>query len=119
MATQKSSTPNGGRATLRDVMNVVTGLHQRIDATNERIDESVVTQHHTLSELVEIHSTVRALRETANERLHDIEGDVLMLKRPWVFLAHGWTRSVALAGVVAGLSGTIMRLELWRFIPGL
>lgn len=119
MATQKSSTPNGGRATLRDIMNAVTGLNQRIDATNERIDDTVVAQHHTLKGMTQLHDVMRGLQETTNDRLHEMEDDILLLKRPWVLLASGWSKSIALAGMAAGVSSTIMKFELWHFIPGL
>lgn len=115
----QSTTRNGGRATLRDVMEAVMGLNSRIDGTNERIDDSVVAQHHLNKRMGQLHDAMSDLRETTNDRLHEIEADVIMLKRPWVFLAYGWTKSIALAGMAAGVSSMVMKFELWRFIPGL
>lgn len=109
MPSKKKSNGNG-RATIRDVLTAVTGLGARIDGTQQRIDG-------VADQMTELHTCMTELRETTNERLHDMEADITALRRPWLLLASGWTKAVAVGGFAAAISGTIMRLELWRFLP--
>lgn len=108
MAPKKKSDGNG-RATIRDVLAAVTGLGARIDGTQQRIDG-------VADQMTELHTAMTDLRETTNERLHEMETDIITLRRPWLFLAHGWSKAIAVGGFAAAISGTIMRLELWRFL---
>lgn len=110
---------NGGRATLRDVMSAVIGLNDRIDDTHTRIDAGVAVQQRLSEQMTELHDSMCDLRKTTNERLHGMDAEIIAFKRPWALLASGWTKAVAFGGVAAALSSTAVRLELWRFIPGL
>lgn len=122
MATQKKTTKiptNNGRATVRDVLTAVLSLNERIDGTNDRIDETLAGQQKMSQKMIELHDSMHDLRQVTNERLHEMETDIHILKRPWLFLANGWSKAVAVGGFAAMLSGTAVRLELWRFFPGL
>ncbi len=110
---------NGSRATLRDLMSAVQGLNERIDGTNERADQTLGLQQQLSKQMTGLHESMHDLREATNERLHGMEADIVALKRPWTLLASGWSKAIALGTFGAALSGTIVRLELWRFFPGL
>ncbi len=116
MASNKK--PNGnGRATIRDVLEAVGGLHKRIDDTHKRIDGTRDAQNGFAEQMSELHTAMTHLRATTNERLHEMEADITTMRRPWVFLANGWTKALTAASVAAAVSGTVVRLELWRFLP--
>jgi methyl-accepting chemotaxis protein len=130
MTPRKKAAPkksaNGGRATIRDVLDVVQGtntridgLHDRADETNQRVDAVVTGQQQLSKQMTELHSSMHDLREVTNERQHMMEADITAIKRPLTLLASGWTKVVAAGGIATALTGTIVRLELWRFIPGL
>jgi hypothetical protein len=119
MAAKKPTMKNGGRATVRDVLAAVLGLNERIDGVHERIDANVAGQQGLLHQMTELGTSMNKLEKTTNARLHEMEADIITLKRPWTILAGGWSKALALGGFAAALSGTIVRLELWRFIPGL
>lgn len=121
MASRKKTTTtkkrtNGGRATIRDVMTAVDGLNERIDGTHQRIDESIATGQRLSEQMTELHDSLHSLREATNERLHGMEADVAVIKRPWILLASGWSKALAVGGAAAAIGGTVGRLELWRFL---
>lgn len=119
MATKNKSvkSTNSGRATVRDVLSAVLGLNERIDETNQRIDGSLAGQQRLSKQMTELHTSMDKLEKTTNSRLHEMEADIITLKRPWLILASGWSKAVAVGGFAAAISGTIVRLELWRFLP--
>ncbi len=116
MAPKKKSDGNG-RATIRDVLTAVAGLHGRIDDTHKRIDDARDAQNGVSEQMGDLHTAMTRLRETTNDRLHEMEADITTLRRPWLILAHGWTKALTAASVAAAVSGTIVRLELWHFLP--
>lgn len=121
-ARKKTSTKkatNGGRATIRDVMTAVLGLHTRIDGNSERIDASLAGQHGLSKQMTDLHSAMHDLRATTNDRLHNMEADILVIRRPLNLLAEGWAKVVAFSGASMAITGIVVRLELWRFLPGL
>ena len=128
MAPRKKATPkkptNGGRATMRDVLDVVhgtnkriDGLHDRADETNQRVDSVVTGQQRLSKQMTELHDSMHDLRGVTNERLHTMEADINTIKRPLTLLAGGWTKAVAASGVAAAVSGFLVKLEVWRFLP--
>ncbi len=117
-STTKKST-NGGRATIRDVMTAVQGLHARIDGNSERIDASLAGQQGLSKQMTGLHDKMHDLRETTNDRLHEMESDILFIRRPLALLTQGWTKIAAFSGASMAITGIIMRFELWRLIPGL
>lgn len=121
MAPQKKMTPkkstNGGRATVRDVLKVVTDTNKRIDGTNKRIDESLAGQQRLSEQMTELHDSMHDLRKVTNERLHTMEADITSIKRPLTLLANGWTKAVALGSATAAVSGILVKMEVWRFLP--
>ena len=124
MTTQKKtstnkSASNGGRATIRDVMTAVLSLHTRIDGNSERIDASLAGQHGLSKQMTSLHNKMHDLRETTNDRLHDMEADIMFIRRPLALLAEGWTKVAAFSGASMAITGVVVRFELWRFIPGL
>ncbi len=124
MATRKkTSTPkkatNGGRATIRDVMTAVLGLHARIDGNSERIDATLAGQHGLSKQMSDLHTSMHDLRETTNDRLHDMEADIMVIRRPLALLAQGWTKVAAFSGASMAITGIVVRFELWHLIPGL
>ncbi len=116
MPPRKKSDGNG-RATIRDVLEAVAGLHGRIDDTHARIDGTRDAQNGFAEQMGDLHTAMTHLRETTNERLHEMEADITGLRRPWLLLAHGWTKAITAASVAAAITGTVVRLELWRFLP--
>ena len=116
---KKTSTSNGGRATIRDVMTAVQGLHARIDGNSKRIDATLTGQQGLSKQMTGLHDKMHDLRETTNERLHDMESDIRVIHRPLVLLAQGWTKVAAFSGASMAITGVVVRFELWRFIPGL
>ncbi len=116
MAPKKKSDGNG-RATIRDVLAAVSGLGARIDDTHKRIDGTRDAQTGLSEQMSDLHTAMTHLRETTNERLHDMESDITTLRRPWLFLAHGWTKAAGAATSAAAISGVIVRFELWHFLP--
>lgn len=116
MASKKKSNGNG-RATIRDVLTAVAGLHGRIDDTHTRIDDARDAQNSVAERMTDLHTAMTHLRETTNDRLHEMETDITTLRRPWLMLASGWTKAITAASVAAAVSGTVVRLELWRFLP--
>lgn len=116
MASKKKS-DNNGRATIRDVLLAVGGLHTRIDDTHKRIDDARGAQNGISEQMGDLHTAMTHLRETTNDRLHEMEADITSLRRPWMILAHGWTKAITAASVAAAVSGTVVRLELWRLLP--
>ncbi len=117
-STVKKST-NGGRATIRDVMTAVQGLHTRIDGNSERIDASLAGQQGLSKQMSSLHDKMHDLRDVTNDRLHAMETDIITYRRPWALLAQGWQKVMAFSGVAAAVSGIIVRFELWRIFPGL
>ncbi len=115
----KKATSNGGRATIRDVMTAVQGLHTRIDGNSERIDATLAGQHGLSKQMSDLHTSMHDLRETTNDRLHGMEADIMVIRRPLALLAQGWGKVAAFSGATMAITGVIVRLELWRFIPGL
>jgi len=113
----KKKSDGNGRATIRDVLEAVTGLHGRIDDTHKRIDSTREAQNGFAEQMSELHTCMTKLRATTNERLHEMEADITTMRRPWMFLAHGWTRAVAAAGGMGAISGLFVQFELWRFLP--
>lgn len=117
MANKKKSTSNNsGRATVRDVLSAVTGLNGRIDDLSSRVDGAIRGQQELSQQMTNIHGSIDKLEKTTNERLHMIETDITMLRRPWKILATGWSKSIAFGGFVAAVSGTIVKLELWNYL---
>ncbi len=120
---KKTSTPrkatNGGRATLRDVMTAVQGLHTRIDGNSERIDASLAGQQGLSKQMTSLHDKMHELRETTNDRLHDMEADIMVIRQPLALLAQGWTKVATFSGATMAITGVVFRFELWRLIPGL
>ncbi len=117
---KKTSQPtNGGRATIRDVMTAVQGLHGRIDGNSERIDASLAGQQALSKQMTGLHDKMHQLRETTNDRLHDMEADILFIRRPLALLAEGWGKVAAFSGASMAITGIVVRFELWRLIPGL
>lgn len=114
---QATTQSNSGRATVRDVLNAVTALNGRIDETNERVDRAIDGQARLSEQVSDVKGCITKLEKTTNERLHEMEGDITTLKRPWLLLASGWSKAVAVGGAAAAVSGTIVRLELRRFLP--
>lgn len=110
---------NGGRATIRDVLNVVTDTNERIDDTHKRIDATNAGQQRLSKQMLELHDSMHDLRKVTNDRLHAMEADITLIKRPLTLLASGWTKALATGGAMATLSGILVKLEVWRFIPGL
>ncbi len=120
MAPRKKATPtNNGRATTRDVLAAVQGLNERIDDTHQRIDSAFEGQQGLSAQMTSLHACMAKLEKTTNERLHLMESDITTLQRPWLLFASGWSKALAFGGFAAALTGTAVRLELWRFIPGL
>ena len=118
MAAKKKSTPNNsGRATVRDVLSAVLGLNERIDSLGERVDDAIRGQQNLSEQMTGIHGSIDKLEATTNERLHDMEADITTLQRPWKILATGWSKSIAFGAFVAGLTGTVVKLELWEYLP--
>jgi hypothetical protein len=119
MATKKNSTKsvNSGRATTRDVLSAVLGLNERIDDTNERVDRTLEGQVRLSEQMTGLHNSMHDLREATNDRLHEMKADIITLKRPWLILASGWSKALAVGGFAAALTGTIVKLELWRYLP--
>lgn len=124
MATKKPTTKNSGRATVRDVLSAVLGLNERIDETHERIDGmsrridgAVAGQQRLSKQMTDLHGCMGKLEKTTNARLHGMETDITVFKRPWLILASGWSKALAFGGFAAAISGTIVRLELWRYLP--
>lgn len=118
---------NGGRATVRDVLHAVEGVHTRIDATNTRIDdltvqgaaahESAVQQRAewvqgNVAMETRLTTAIDSLRKAVNDRLHAIEADVTTLKRPWVFIKSGWTKFGVGLSVASTLIYTLARLGI-------
>ncbi len=119
MPQRKKANTNGGRVTARDLLNAVMGLGSRIDSLGER-DDAAVERHEQLSDqMTDLHTKMHDLRETTNERLHEMETDIMTIKRPLTLLTNGWTKAIALSGGVGTISAAVAQLELWRFIPGL
>ncbi len=116
--TSKKAT-NGGRATVRDVMTAVQGLHTRIDGNSERIDATLAGQQGLSKQMTGLHDKMHDLRTTTNDRLHEMEADILVIRRPLALLMQGWTKVVGFSGAAAAVTGVIVRFELWRFVPGL
>lgn len=116
MARQKKST-NGGRATIRDVMTAVQGINERIDESHVRIDKALDGQQHLSEQMTELHGSMHELRETTNDRLHEMETDIASVKRPWDILASGWTKTIAFGSGASMLVGLAVKLEVWRFLP--
>lgn len=116
-ATKKPT--NGGRVTTRDLLEAVMGLGGRIDGTNTRIDAGVAAQRQLSEQMTELHDQMHDLRETTNERLHEMKADITTIRRPLTLLTNGWSKAVALSGGVGAISAAVARLELWRFVPGL
>lgn len=120
---KKTSTPkkatNGGRATIRDVMTAVQGLHGRIDGNSKRIDATLAGQQGLSKQMTGLHDKMHDLRETTNDRLHDMEADIMVIRRPLALLAQGWTKVAAFSGASMAISAAVVRFELWRLIPGL
>lgn len=108
-----------GIPTTQEIFGAIQAISTRIDGTNERIDSAFGGQQGLSKQMTELHTSMNNLEKVTNERLHEMEGEIAVLKRPWTLIASGWSKTVALGGVAAALSGTIVRLELWRFIPGL
>ena len=117
MADEKNHPTNSGRATVRDVLTAVLNLNERIDETNQRIDGALLGQQGLLKEMITVHQSVDKLEHTTNDRLHEMEADITMLKRPWLLLASGWSKAAAVGGFAAAISGAVVKLELWRFLP--
>ncbi len=115
----KKATSNGGRATIRDVMTAVQGLHARIDGNSERIDAALAGQHGLSKQMTDLHTSMHDLRATTNDRLHSMEADIMVIRRPLNLLAEGWAKVVAFSTASMAITGIVVRLELWRFIPGL
>ncbi len=110
-------TPNSGRATVRDVLAAVIGLNERIDDVNQRIDGSINAQQALSNQMTELNTCMVKLERTTNSRLHEMEADITTLKRPWLLLKSGWSKALAVGGFTAAVTGTIVRLELWRYLP--
>ena len=117
-STNKSAS-NGGRATIRDVMTAVLSLHTRIDGNSERIDAALAGQQGLSKQMTSLHDKMHDLRETTNDRLHDMESDIRVIHRPLSLLAEGWTKVAAFSGASMAITGIIFRFELWQLIPGL
>lgn len=120
MAARKNpseKTPNSGRATVRDVLQAVIGLNERIDDVNTRCDRTLAGQQKLSDKLVDLKGCVTKLEDTTNHRLHEMEADITMLKRPWIILASGWSKAVALSGFTTAATATVVKLEAWRFLP--
>lgn len=108
-----------GIPTTREIFEAIQGTSTRIDGVNVRVDTAIVGQQRLSHQMVELHTAMNDLRRATNERLHDLEADIITLRRPWTLMAGGWRKAIGVGGVAAAVSGVIVRLELWRFIPGL
>ena len=115
----KKATSNGGRATIRDVMTAVLGLHARIDGNSERIDATLAGQHGLSEQMSDLHTSMHDLRETTNDRLHSMEADIMIIRRPLALLAQGWGKVAAFSGATMAITSVVVRFELWHLIPGL
>ncbi len=119
MAPRKKSPTNGGRVTTRDLFDAVTNLGGRIDALHQR-DDAAVERHQQLSnQMGDLHTGLHDLREVTNDRLHVMEADISLIKRPLTLVTSGWSKIVVLSGGIGTVLALVARLELWRFIPGL
>ena len=114
---KKTSTPNSGRATVRDVLEAVQGLNGRIDDTNQRIDTAFEGQQGLSEQMTDLHACMVKLEKTTNERLHVMAADIVTVQRPWLLIASGWSKALAFGGVASAFTATIVRLELWRYLP--
>lgn len=111
---------NGGRATIRDVLQAVEGLNERIDGVNERVDAVIDRQD---DQYTKLSRKIDGLRRVTNERLHEVDAevtslsgtvdsvqsDVVLLKRPWEIMQQGWRRTVAIAGGASVITGLVVR----------
>ncbi len=100
-------------------MTAVQGLHARIDGNSERIDAALTGQQGLSKQMSGLHDKMADLRETTNDRLHDMEADIMIIRRPLALLAEGWGKVAAFSGTAAAITGVVIRFELWRIIPGL
>lgn len=120
MASRKkpaTKSTNSGRATVRDVLTAVLQLNERIDDVNARCDRTLEGQQGLSDKMVDLKGCVTKLEKTTNQRLHLMEADITTLKRPWIIIASGWSKALAFGGFAAAISGTVVRLELWRYLP--
>ncbi len=119
MAPRKKSPTNGGRVTTRDLLDAVTNLGKRIDSLHTR-DDAAAARHQQLSDQMgDLHTGLHDLREVTNDRLHVMEADISLIKRPLLLVTSGWSKTVAFSGGFGAVLALVARLELWRFIPGL
>jgi len=120
---KKPANGNGERATVRDVLNAVEGVHTRIDLTNTRIDGlstasnraaeiAVVAVRERIASDTRLSDSIDGLRDVVNERMHLVEADLTTLKRPWVFIKSGWTKFGVGLSVASTLIYTLARLGI-------
>lgn len=98
-------------------MTAVQGINERIDESHKRIDKTHDGQQRLSEQMTELHGSMHDLRETTNDRLHNMEADIAAVKRPWALLASGWTKAAAFGTGASALVGVAVKLEIWKFIP--
>ena len=113
------------KITNRDLWNALQGLSGRTDATTKRVDDVFTGQIELGSKMVSLQGDMISLRETTNERLHEmdttfddklgsIEGDVALLKRPWELMQGGWKQLIATIAITSASVGLITKFW-WPF----
>lgn len=115
----EQTTPNG-RATIRDVLDAVQGLHDRIDHTNTRIDGVVSAQSQTNRKLTSLETKfdkgLDALREATNDALHKMEDRIRVLEMPWKLLGNGWIKAGSAAGAASAITGLLAKFGWIPFL---
>ena len=111
--------------TNRDLWNALQGLGSRTDSVNTRVDTVIKGQGELSDKMVSLQTDMTGLRETTNERLHEIDanfeaklegiqGDVSLLKRPWELMQGGWKQLIATIAITSGTVGLIAKFW-WPF----
>lgn len=116
--TRGTDNGEGGRVTSRDLMAAVQGVYGRVDEAHERLDAVVAEQARTNLRLVGVEGKLTALRGAVNERLHEVEDEVGLLKRPWQIVgaaAQVVSRRLWLFAGVAVLALAVENLTVWLF----
>lgn len=108
-----------GIPTTQEIFGALQTVTARIDDTHQRIDATLAGQQGLSQQMTGLHNKMHDLRETTNDRLHDMEADIMVIRRPLTLLAQGWTKVAAFSGASMAITGVFVRFELWRFIPGL
>lgn len=101
-----------GIPTVQDIFRSIQSISARIDGTSGRIDSVMVSQQALSGQMISLHTSMDKLEKTTNHRLHEMETDIITLKRPWLFVKSSWR----FAAIAAGGASTITALMLRFFI---